>query len=269
VLVYLGVSALVLIAASGHEQDLVLFYAVAVFVSFLAGLAAMARFSLRDHRPGPVNIAGAIAVTFTLLVNLTRGYPLMSIAATVIIAAVLYALWARAGRPAGIEEAERHLDDPADTQGIRRTAKPSFPGLRQTASIAARPDAGAAPAMRVSAVGRLEMAHDLAGVVQLPGFAWILGPVLLVEADEQVDQLAANGPAAQQVRQLRQLDQPLRIPRGPVIIGPVDDPEDTVVSLACLMKQTADLLQCVRHLIPPPFGSRMPAVAGRDAAVLA
>jgi uncharacterized membrane protein len=59
-----------------------------------------------------VNIAGAIAVTFTLLVNLTRGYPLMSIAATVIIAAALYALWARAGRPAGIEEAERHLDDP-------------------------------------------------------------------------------------------------------------------------------------------------------------
>jgi hypothetical protein len=59
-----------------------------------------------------VNIAGAITVTFTLLVNLARGYPLGSIAATVIIAAVLYALWARAGRPAGIEEAERHLDDP-------------------------------------------------------------------------------------------------------------------------------------------------------------
>jgi hypothetical protein len=114
VLVYLGVSALVLVAASGHEQDLVLFYAVAVFVSFLAGLAAMARFSLRDHRPGlaAVNLVGAIAVTFTLLVNLARGYPLGSIAATAIIAATLYTLWARAGRPAGIEEAERHLDDP-------------------------------------------------------------------------------------------------------------------------------------------------------------
>jgi hypothetical protein len=114
VLVYLGVSAVVLVAASGHEQDLVLFYAVAVFVSFLAGLAAMARFSLRDHRPGlaAVNLAGAIAVTFTLLVDLTRGYPLGSIAATAIIAATLYVLWARAGRPAGIEEAERHLDDP-------------------------------------------------------------------------------------------------------------------------------------------------------------
>src|SRR5262249_58232511 len=46
VLVYLGVSAAVLIAASGHEQELVLFYAVAVFVSFLHRLAAMAPFSL-------------------------------------------------------------------------------------------------------------------------------------------------------------------------------------------------------------------------------
>jgi hypothetical protein len=43
-----------------------------------------------------VNLAGAIAVTFTLLVNLTRGYPLGSIAATAIIAATLYVLWARA-----------------------------------------------------------------------------------------------------------------------------------------------------------------------------
>jgi hypothetical protein len=115
VLVFLAVSALVLIAASGHEQELVLFYAVAVFVSFLAGLAAMARFSLRDRRPGLVviNIAGAVAVAFTLLVNLARGYPLLSMAATMAIAATLYALWVKAGRPAGIEEVERRLDDEA------------------------------------------------------------------------------------------------------------------------------------------------------------
>ena len=121
VLVYLAVSSVVLIAASGHEQELVLFYAVAVFVSFLAGLAAMARFSLRDRRPGlaAVNIAGAAAVAFTLLVNLARGYPLLSIAATAAIAATLYALWARAGRPAGVEEVERHLDDPDETPDER------------------------------------------------------------------------------------------------------------------------------------------------------
>ena len=112
-LVYVGVSAVVLIAASGHEQELVLFYAVAVFVSFLAGLAAMARFSLRDRRLGlaAINVAGAVAVAFTLLVNLARGYPLLSMAATAAIAVTLYTLWARAGRPAGVEEVERHVDD--------------------------------------------------------------------------------------------------------------------------------------------------------------
>ena len=109
VVVYLLVSAGVLIAASGHEQELVLFYAVAVFVSFLAGLAAMTRFSLRDKRRGlaSINAAGAVAVTFTLVVNLGRGYPLLSMAATVLIAGALYALWRRAGRPAGVEEVER------------------------------------------------------------------------------------------------------------------------------------------------------------------
>ena len=77
-LVYLGISAAILLAAGGHEQELVLFYAVAVFVSFLAGLAAMARFSLRDGRRGlfAINLVGAVAVAFTLIVNLGRGYPL-------------------------------------------------------------------------------------------------------------------------------------------------------------------------------------------------
>jgi hypothetical protein len=99
----------------------VLFYAVAVFVSFLAGLAAMARFSLRDRRPAlvAVNLAGAVAVTFTLAVNLARGYPLLSMAATAAIAATLYLLWAKAGRPTGVEEIERHLDDPEDTTDPR------------------------------------------------------------------------------------------------------------------------------------------------------
>ena len=45
VVAYVVVSAGVLVAAAGREQELVLFYAVAVFVSFLAGLVAMTRFS--------------------------------------------------------------------------------------------------------------------------------------------------------------------------------------------------------------------------------
>jgi hypothetical protein len=118
VAVYAGVSALVLLAASGHEQELVLYYAVAVFASFLAGLTAMARFSLRDGRRGlaAVNAAGVIAVAFTLAVNLARGYPLASMAATLLIAAALYGLWVRAGRPAGVEEIEQLAEETAPGQ---------------------------------------------------------------------------------------------------------------------------------------------------------
>src|SRR5207248_1034344 len=82
-----------------------LVYAVAVFVSFLAGLLAMARFS---HRRGArlltvTNLLGAVAVAFTLVVNLGRGYPLLAIAGSVLVAAVLHRRWVRAGRPRGIE----------------------------------------------------------------------------------------------------------------------------------------------------------------------
>jgi hypothetical protein len=113
VVAYLVASAVILLAAGGHEQELVLFYAVAVFVSFLAGLAAMARFSLREgrRRLAVVNLAGAVAVAFTLAVNLGRGYPLLSLLATALVAAALYLLWMRNGRPTGVEQVERHLDE--------------------------------------------------------------------------------------------------------------------------------------------------------------
>lgn len=106
--VFIAVSLVVLLAAGGREQELVLVYAVAVFVSFLAGLSAMARFSLKEHRLGlaVMNIAGGMGVAFTLAVNLARGYPLLSVAAMFAIAAGLYAAWVRKGRPAGVEEVE-------------------------------------------------------------------------------------------------------------------------------------------------------------------
>jgi len=44
-LVHLLVSAAVIVAAGARDQELVLFYAVAVFLSFLAGLLAMLKFS--------------------------------------------------------------------------------------------------------------------------------------------------------------------------------------------------------------------------------
>lgn len=104
VVVFLLASAVVTAAAGGRDQELVLFYAASVFVSFLAGLVAMARFSLRERRIGflLINLVGALAVGFTLAVNLTRGDPVISIAAALLIALVLYRLWVRSGRPRGI-----------------------------------------------------------------------------------------------------------------------------------------------------------------------
>jgi hypothetical protein len=109
VLAFLASAAAVVVAAGGREQELVLFYAVAVFVSFLTGLLAMARFSLREGKRSllAVNCVAVLSVSFTLLVNLGRGYPLASLAAALLIAGALYALWVRAGRPRGIAEAER------------------------------------------------------------------------------------------------------------------------------------------------------------------
>jgi hypothetical protein len=109
VIVYAVISSAIILAASGKEQELVLVYAVAVFVSFLAGLLAMARFSKRQGARLLLitNLVGAVVVAFTLIVNLERGYPLISIAGTVLIAAALYYRWIRAGRPRGIESVER------------------------------------------------------------------------------------------------------------------------------------------------------------------
>ena len=112
VLAFLLASSAVVVAAGGSEQELVLFYAVAVFVSFLTGLLAMARFSLNEgnHALLAVNAVAIVAVGFTLAINLGRGYPLASLAASLLIAATLYAMWVRAGRPRGIAEAERFAE---------------------------------------------------------------------------------------------------------------------------------------------------------------
>ena len=111
VVAYLVVSAVVLVAASGREQELVLFYAVAGFV-FLAGLAAMIRFSLREgrHAIAAVNALGALAVAFTLAVNLGfRPDARFSMVATVGVAAFLFALWQRAGSPGPLPDRPRRL----------------------------------------------------------------------------------------------------------------------------------------------------------------
>jgi hypothetical protein len=112
VVVFLVVSVVVVMAARGRDQELVLFYAVAVFISFLAGLLAMARFSLQEHarRHALVNVIGAAVVAFTIVVNLARVYPIASLLASIAIGAVFYRLWVRQGRPRGIASAEMRAE---------------------------------------------------------------------------------------------------------------------------------------------------------------
>jgi hypothetical protein len=112
VVVYAGIAAAIILAASGQEQELVLVYAVAVFVSFLAGLLAMARFSRRQGARLflAINLIAAAVVAFTLVINLARGYPLISIAGTILVAGILQYRWVRAGRPRGIEAVERSVE---------------------------------------------------------------------------------------------------------------------------------------------------------------
>jgi hypothetical protein len=104
VVLYLLIAAVVVIAVDAQDQELVLFYAVAVFVSFLMGLLAMVHFS-RVARRLPslaVNVLGTLVVGFTLVMNLLRGWPLLSLVGAFAVASVLFVLWVRAGRPRGI-----------------------------------------------------------------------------------------------------------------------------------------------------------------------
>src|SRR4051794_18893204 len=79
VVVFLAVSAAIVIAAASREQRLVLFYAVAVFIAFLSGLLAMAKMFRAEGRRLllSTSLLGAAAVALTLAVNLARGYPVV------------------------------------------------------------------------------------------------------------------------------------------------------------------------------------------------
>jgi hypothetical protein len=97
----LAMAASLVVAAGGRDQELVLFYAVAVFMSFFAGLAAMARLHLAEGNLTRLvfDLVGVGLVGFTLLVNLARGYPIVSVVASLAIGLLLYRLWVHAGRP--------------------------------------------------------------------------------------------------------------------------------------------------------------------------
>jgi hypothetical protein len=108
VCVFLLVAAVIVVAARASEQELVLFYAVAVFLAFLFGLLSMYRFARADRqrRFQALTLTGLAAVIVTLAVNLGRVYPIASLVAATAIAATLQRLWVRAGRPSGAAVAE-------------------------------------------------------------------------------------------------------------------------------------------------------------------
>jgi amino acid transporter len=116
VLVFVVVSAVVVAAAGARDQTLVLFYAVSVFMSFLVGLVAMAKFEHveRRYRAMAISVTGAVLVGFTLLVNLARGDPIASMLAALLIALLLHRLWVRAGRPRGIAQSVVSAEAGAD-----------------------------------------------------------------------------------------------------------------------------------------------------------
>ena len=108
VLVYGVLAAAVVLAGQADEQELVLFYAVSVFLSFLAGLLAMVAFSYREGKwlSFALNVVGTLIVAFVLVMNLARVTPIASLGAASVIAIGLYALWVKKGRPHGITCAE-------------------------------------------------------------------------------------------------------------------------------------------------------------------
>ena len=111
-LLYLLIAAAVVVAVDAQDQELVLFYAVAVFVSFLLGLLSMVQFARRERRPLSlaVNLLGTLVVSVTLVMNLLRGWPLLSLVAAGVVAGALWMLWVRAGRPRGISMAVQQAE---------------------------------------------------------------------------------------------------------------------------------------------------------------
>jgi hypothetical protein len=104
----LGASALLIAVASGRDQEIVQFYAVSVFAGFLAALLGCARLSLRDRQWGwlSINLLGAGLVSFVLALNVARTDGALALAASAAIAAYLYLVWVRRGRPKGVGEVE-------------------------------------------------------------------------------------------------------------------------------------------------------------------
>jgi Amino acid permease len=100
-------AAAILVVAGSREQNLVAFYAVAVFASFLAATISCARLSHRDGRPVALalNLFGAVLVAAVLAVNATRLDGLIALLAAGAVALYLWRIWVLRGRPGGVASA--------------------------------------------------------------------------------------------------------------------------------------------------------------------
>ena len=104
VLLIAAVAAAMILAARGREQELVQFYAVSVFASFLAATLGCAKLSHRDgnRRAMALNLCGAALVALVLALNLTRLDSAIALLASLLLALYFWAGWVAKGRPGGV-----------------------------------------------------------------------------------------------------------------------------------------------------------------------
>src|SRR5918999_2324977 len=104
-----------------------------------------------------------------------------------------------------------------------------------------------------SSIGR-ELLDELLGVKVLPLPLDVASRELLVEAHEVVDEFAAHGCSLQYLRKLREVDEPIRIPRCPIGVIAVDDPVHLMMGLRCLVQKIAHVLSTRIHVSSSPPG---------------
>ena len=100
----LAVAMAMILAAGGREQQLVHFYAVSVFASFLAATLGCAKLSHSDGHRGAMalNLCGAALVALVLALNLTRLDSAIALLASLLLAFYFWRGWVAAGRPDGM-----------------------------------------------------------------------------------------------------------------------------------------------------------------------
>lgn len=97
-------AAVLIVVSGGRDQEIVQYYAVAVFAGFLGATVACARLSLRDgrHVMFAANASGVLVIAFVLALNLRRLDSLLALVASALVSLYLWRRWVARGRPAGI-----------------------------------------------------------------------------------------------------------------------------------------------------------------------